>query len=161
MLLGALFYSLVVVRISAYARSLSPAQIATGKSVALGGFALCTLTLAAASLALQGRPVTELWEGYSDPFCWAVLLWSGVGPGALGSYLHVKGQREVAPAEAQVIFSSKPLWSAALAWVLLGGEELGPLSWVGGGILVVAGILASTGSTEPAPSSSSQKLRQG
>lgn len=48
------------------------------------------------------------------------------------------------PAEAQVIFSSVPLWSAGFAWLLLGGEELGPLTWVGGGALVVAGLVAST-----------------
>lgn len=48
------------------------------------------------------------------------------------------------PAEAQVIFSSVPLWSAGFAWLLLGGEELGPLTWVGGGALVAAGLVAST-----------------
>ena len=67
----------------------------------------------------------------------------------------MQGQKHVAPAEAQVIFSSKPLWAAAIAWVLLGGEELGPLTWVGGSALVVAGLIASTGqeaqaSTDPA-----------
>lgn len=57
----------------------------------------------------------------------------------------LQGQKTVAPAQAQVIFSSKPLWSAGLAWFLLGGEELGPMTWVGGATLVVAGLIASSG----------------
>jgi hypothetical protein len=56
-----------------------------------------------------------------------------------------QGQKDIAPAEAQVIFSSKPLWAVGLAWLLLGGEELGPLTWAGGGALVAAGLLASSG----------------
>ncbi len=60
----------------------------------------------------------------------------------------VQGQKHVPPAEAQVIFSSKPLWAAGLAWVLLGGEELGPLTWVGGTTLAVAGLIASTAPPE-------------
>ena len=60
-----------------------------------------------------------------------------------------QGQRHVQPAEAQVIFSSKPLWAASLAWVLLGGEELGPLTWAGGAALAAAGLVASTAPAEP------------
>lgn len=63
------------------------------------------------------------------------------------------------PAEASVVFSSKPLWAAGLAWLLLGGEELGPLTWVGGATLMSAGLLstaekpaaAEQQSTEPQP----------
>ena len=31
-----------------------------------------------------------------------------------------------------------------MAWLLLGGEQLGPLTWVGGSALVAAGLVAST-----------------
>lgn len=50
----------------------------------------------------------------------------------------------MAPAQAQVIFSSKPVWAAGLAWLVLGGEELGVLTWLGGGVLMAAGLLASS-----------------
>lgn len=56
----------------------------------------------------------------------------------------------MAPAQAQVIFSSKPLWAAGLAWVLLGGEELGPLTWAGGAAVAAAGLVASTAPSEDA-----------
>lgn len=62
----------------------------------------------------------------------------------------MQGQKDVPPAEAQVIFSSVPLWSAAFAWLLLGGEQLGPLTWVGGSTLVAAGLVASSGHSKQA-----------
>lgn len=62
-----------------------------------------------------------------------------------------QGQKSVPPAQAQVVFSSKPLWAAGLAWVLLGGEQLGPLTWLGGGVLVAAGLVAATESAEAQP----------
>lgn len=120
-------------------------QIATGKSVVLGSLAMGSLALAAAGAAADGRGPAALWEGYADPAAWAALAWAGLGPGAVGSYLHVVGQRRVAPADAQIILSSKPLWAAALAWVLLGGEQLGPQTWAGGAALAAAGLVAATG----------------
>ncbi|EFN58928.1 hypothetical protein CHLNCDRAFT_50471 [Chlorella variabilis] len=165
-LAAALFYSLGVVRITGYAQSLSPSEIATSKSFVLGGLALASLVAATGSAAAQGLPAQSLWGGVgSDPLMWAALLWSGLGPGALASYLHARastaaaGQKHVTPAEASVVFSSKPLWAAGLAWLLLGGEELGPLTWVGGATLMSAGLLstaekpaaAEQQSTEPQP----------
>jgi drug/metabolite transporter (DMT)-like permease len=60
----------------------------------------------------------------------------------------MQGLKDVPPAEAQVIFSSMPLWAAGLTWLLLGGEELGALAWAGGASIVAAGILASTAPSE-------------
>lgn len=71
----------------------------------------------------------------------------------------LQGQKDVPPAEAQILFSSVPLWSAAFAWLLLGGEDLGPLTWLGGSTLVAAGLLASTGPTTAAQATERQKLR--
>ena len=61
-------------------------QIATWKSVVLGGLALGSLGVAAAANA---DGLAALWSGYSDPTSWAALGWAGLGPGALASYLHV------------------------------------------------------------------------
>lgn len=66
----------------------------------------------------------------------------------------------MAPAQAQVIFSSKPLWSASLAWFLLGGEELGPMTWVGGATLAVAGLIASSGDQPQQPASAADTKQQ-
>ena len=47
------------------------------------------------------------------------------------------------PSQAQVYYSSTPIWSALLAMLLLKGEAMGPLGWLGGVGIVVAGLLAS------------------
>lgn len=111
----------------------------------LGSLALGSLALAAAGAAAEGRGLSSLWAGYDDPASWAVLAWAGLGPGAVASYLHVLGQRSVPPAETQIMLASKPLWAASLAWLLLGGETLGPQTWAGGAALAAAGLVAATG----------------
>ena len=96
-LAAALFYSLGVVRITGYAQSLSPSEIATSKSFVLGGLALASLVAATGSAAAQGLPAQSLWGGVgSDPLMWAALLWSGLGPGALASYLHARASTAAA-----------------------------------------------------------------
>ena len=42
-----------------------------------------------------------------------------------------------------MIFSSTPLWSAAAAWVMLGGEPVSERTWAGGACIVLAGLVAS------------------
>lgn len=54
-----------------------------------------------------------------------------------------QGQSTVAPADAQIIFSTVPAWSAAFAWLLLGGEVMGQFTWVGGAAVLAAGVIAS------------------
>ena len=44
--------------------------------------------------------------------------------------------------DAMVIFSTEPLWAAAFAWLAL-HEEMSPLGYLGGGVIVAACILSS------------------
>jgi hypothetical protein len=45
---------------------------------------------------------------------------------------------------AQVIYSLTPIWSALIAQATLGGSEnMGALSWAGGGVIVCASVLAA------------------
>ena len=57
----------------------------------------------------------------------------------------VQGQSSVPPAQAQVLYSTTPLWSALIAWWLLSNsdEAMSPVGWAGGLALVVATIIAS------------------
>lgn len=55
----------------------------------------------------------------------------------------LQGQSKVPAASAQIIFSSLPLWSAFFAALLLHGEKMGVLGWLGGLTILVAGIVAS------------------
>lgn len=45
--------------------------------------------------------------------------------------------------QAQIIFSSMPLWSVAFAFLLLGGEPMSEKTVVGGAAVVAAGFIAS------------------
>ena len=55
----------------------------------------------------------------------------------------LQGQASVPAAQAQVIYSSMPLWSAGIASVVLTNEMLGPLGWVGGLAIIAAGLIAA------------------
>ena len=143
---AAFFYSLATVRLGTYARYIPAVELAAGKSLVLGSAAIGLAVVAAAGLASQGEPLSELWPGYdSSPAAWGILVFSALGPGALAAFLHAKGQAVVPPAEAQVIFSTVPLWSVAFAFLLLGGEPMSEKTWVGGAALVAAGLIASGG----------------
>lgn len=45
---------------------------------------------------------------------------------------------------AQVIYSLTPLWSALLAYLVLGDEGMGPVAYVGGATIVAAGLIAAS-----------------
>ena len=74
----------------------------------------------------------------------------GLAAGQAGRRSHAQparwtpqGQSTVPASEAQVIFSTTPLWSVAFAWVLLGGEPISERTWIGGTAVLLAGLLAS------------------
>lgn len=60
------------------------------------------------------------------------------------------------PADAQVIFSSVPLWSIAFAFLLLGGEPMSQWTFVGGAAVVGAGLIASRKPQPPAAADEKQ-----
>ena len=55
----------------------------------------------------------------------------------------VQGQSKVPAPQAQIIFSSLPLWSAFFAAVLMQGDSMGPSGWAGGLLILAAGLFAS------------------
>lgn len=57
-------------------------------------------------------------------------------------YLYAQGQGKVSSSQAQIYYSSTPIWSALLAMLLLEGESMGPMGWLGGAGIVVAGLIA-------------------
>lgn len=142
---AALCYSMATVRIPQYTKTVAPIKLALGKSTVLAVVSSLALGWHSLGLIQQGLPVaTDLWPGgWTDPLIWKILIWSAVGPGALSAYFHIKGQSMVGPTEAQVVFSTVPLWSGLLAAWLLPGEQVGHLTWVGGLCMVVAGLIAA------------------
>ena len=138
-------YSMATVRIPLYAKNISPLELAAGKSSALAVVAsiLLLYELSPIDSAHVGG-IQELWPAYQDQLgAWGWLLWAGVGCGALTAFLHVKGQSLVTATEAQLVFSTVPLWSAVLATSVLPDEHLGPLTCLGAGLMVFAGYVST------------------
>lgn len=88
--------------------------------------------------------VNALWLGWQNIFAWALLAYSAVGPGALADVLQQQGQKKVSASEANVILCSEPIFTALLAF-LVSGEVTSPTETAGGGLILLAASLASTG----------------
>jgi len=150
------FYAWLTVRLGAVAPKHPSLPLAAVKAAALGSlaaaWALSSAALAPPSAAdavgVAGgamAPLLGILERPSD----AVLLgYAALGPGAAAGYLRARGQAVVPAAQAQVIFSSTPIWSAALAFAL--GERAGPGTWAGGALIVAASLYLSRASAPPA-----------
>lgn len=138
-------YSMATVRIPSYAKNISPLELAAGKSSALAVVASLLLLYEFSPMdadRLEG--ISQLWPAYQEQLgAWGWLLWAGVSCGALTAFLHVKGQSLVSATEAQLVFSTVPLWSAILAASILPDEHLGTLTWLGAGLMVFAGYVST------------------
>ncbi|KAL4855369.1 hypothetical protein ACK3TF_004102 [Chlorella vulgaris] len=141
-LLSALCYSFATVRLPVWVvrHRVRPLHLAIGKSAFL---LVVGLVAAALQLANSGQSLLALWPGWQQPRGWAIMLYAALGPGALASVLHVKGQGLIAPTPARVIFASSPLFSAVISYYLLPGELVGKMTWVGGSMIAAAGLAAA------------------
>lgn len=57
--------------------------------------------------------------------------------------MHLQGQASVPAAQSQVIYSSVPVWSALLAFFFMPEETMGGVGYLGGAVIVLAGLLAT------------------
>lgn len=72
---------------------------------------------------------------------WALLLYLGLIPTALGYSLFLQGIKHTPATTASILTLAEPLTASLLAWVLL-GERLGPSGLLGGLLLLLAlGVL--------------------
>lgn len=184
-ILSCFFYSMCTVRLSKYAPKYEAVQLAGTKLMFFAGLSVMWL-LAEEMLHLTERPnlvadtATSLeaaasvaaaasaegggssWmqallpAGLANPLAASVLIYSAVGPGAMGSFLQTKGQAEVPAAQAQVIFSLTPVWSALLASAFLPGESMGALAWSGAAVIIAASVWVAAASSASAADSAKQ-----
>ncbi|KAG2442627.1 hypothetical protein HXX76_002712 [Chlamydomonas incerta] len=143
-LASCLVWGMVTVRLGVHSARYPPLQLAAAAAITYAGLAL--LWLLAEIMSSPGAGLgdyLELGLLLRNHTTAALLLWAGLGPGALSSYMQVLGQTIVPPAQAQVLFSSTPLWAALMAGLLLPGESMGPLAWLGGAVMLGASLLAS------------------
>jgi drug/metabolite transporter (DMT)-like permease len=162
-LIAALFYSLATVRIPRYASKMSPLTLAFGKSAFLATTAVGTALLETMNHSSTANTnnssniehivtsLTRLWpdwassssSGGDSTIVWVLLIWSAFGPGSLAAFLMVKGQSMVSATDAQIAFATVPLWSAVLALGMVSQESVGWLTWVGGAMMIGAGVYAA------------------
>ncbi|GLI58501.1 hypothetical protein VaNZ11_000232 [Volvox africanus] len=144
LLLACLFYSICTVRMGIYAPRMDTVSLAAMKKVGLSSMSF--LWMAATNLQNGVAPGAVL--AFPDlsnrtPISIAVLMYSGLGPGALATFLQVTGLSTVPATTAQVIYSMTPLCTAFFAYLILGGEATGPVAWAGGSLIIIAALIAA------------------
>ncbi|KAG2491048.1 hypothetical protein HYH03_010494 [Edaphochlamys debaryana] len=145
-LASCVFYALGTVRMGVHSGRFGPLELAAASALAYAGLSAVWLGAEVLGTPSGGRAdADEVWRLLGDPVALVLVLWAGFGPGALSSYLQVMGQKIVPAAQAQMLYSSTPLWSALLARLLLRGSDgaMGRLAWLGGGIMLGASLGAS------------------
>lgn len=147
---SSVFFALATLRLDKHARENSNFLLVVGKTISMVGFSMMWVLLQ--DNAWQ-HPVEAMlapavqWNG--EPFVWAMVIYSAVGPGGLAAWLQTVGQSRISASQAQTIYAMTPVFSAIMAPLLLSSEaeRLGPYGYLGGGILIAAGLLA--GLNEP------------
>ena len=86
---------------------------------------------------------TSLWPGIGDWVSWLTLFYSALFPCTIADILQQKAQAVVPAAESNVIMSLEPVFTAILGLILL-REGLAWQEIVGGGIIILASVIAST-----------------
>lgn len=143
---GALCWSMYIFRTSSIGDKYPEISLQAVKTILLAGLYTSWFVASAFRCYAAGgwEEVKNLWMGWTNPLAWAILAFSALGPGALADVLQQKGQKEVSASEANVILCAEPVFTAILAF-LLQGEVTSVRENTGGGLIVLAAVLASTG----------------
>lgn len=172
---AAILYSLHVVRLGFWANTTTPLKLATSKSIVqavlstglvsvLVGLAGATdSTLSHEGIAWfflnSGVEIVGFFEKFSEKLAagqisldllgkvGGAVVWSGVVGTAYVLYAQSFGQRTVKPSDANLIYSLQPIFTALVAYVLL-GEQMDP-SGFAGGALVLAAVFLVASNTAP------------
>ena len=145
--LSIISYSLWIVRLGRYSTQFSPLNLTLTKNSFLSLYSLAFLLLPfPGSESIQGLS-REMAALFSSPEKCLIIGWLGLGPSALAGYLQAVGQKVVPAAQAQVIFSTTPLFASAIAYFVLDASEeaMGGIAWVGAGLMILASVVASRG----------------
>jgi len=167
---AALAYTFHCLRLEGYAKQTSAVKLAASKAVTetlLSALSLVGLVwwygqqpaaqLSGSSndglgsfLAHSGQDIMSflgsLDENYLSmpPQVWipaaAAVVWTGLVTVAYTIYAQSYGQRRVPPVTANLVYTAQPVFTAILAWALL-GERLGPAGYLGGGLIGSAVLL--------------------
>ena len=134
---GAFFWSLYLFRLSSIGRSFDEIRMQAAKTF------LMALLYSMWYFGAQIQNNASLWPGWQDATSWALIFYSALGPGTLADIIQQKGQAIVWAAEANVILSLEPVFTATLGLLLL-GESTTWQEKIGGGLIVVASIISTS-----------------
>ena len=124
-ILSSLFYSMHVIRLGKYAVNVDPIRLARSKAFFELLLSFCTIFFCVFILGQYelGEYVNKLLVD-SDSVRWDVLsmtvLWNGAITTAATMYCQSYGQRKVRPTEANLIYTSQPVWAILFAYYFLG-----------------------------------------
>jgi len=170
-ILAAVAYTMHVVRLGKYAQSTTPLRLAASKAsveavlsltlisvlVLVHGGALGDTSTIPEFLAKTSGEVTTYLSTFGDSLANAEIstllpafgacLWTGWVTCAYTIYAQSFGQRRVSPTDANLIYTTQPLFSSMFAFVLL-GETLGKAGVAGGSLIAVALWLITVSSSD-------------
>ena len=146
-LAGALSWSIYLLRLS---RASSPTNNKYGiefpalplqaiKTLLVASMYICWWLMSSYTRTVATGATAAWWTSRA---AWFWLVVSAIGPGALADILQQNGQRSVSAAEANIILSSEPVFTAGLGLLLL-GERVAAREMAGGALIVLAAALSS------------------
>lgn len=182
---AAVVYSLHVVRLGRWANETSALKLVAYKAsteLVLSIFALLLLTLVApASMddivrgaglltfaqetgleitaflgTLQDRISSGTLTASSIQIAVSAVLWTGLVSTAYTTFAQSFGQQRVKPADANLIYSLQPIFTAVFAYFLL-GETMGMYGFVGGSVIGGAVLFAASQSTHSQSSNAEEQ----
>lgn len=130
---AAVTWALLSVLARKFSTRLSPLVITTGAV-----FWAALMTTPIMGLEWRYLPV----RGLDNPLLWGAVLYLGVVATAAAFYLWNKGLSLVEAGTGSVFFFLQPVVGALLGWLVL-GEELTTSFFIGGGVILLAVLIAS------------------
>jgi len=136
--LAAIFYSLHVVRLSAFAPHFEPLDLALAKAKTETFLAVLSVTLLFLYYTNDFDAFFSSTTANNDaPPLIAAVLWCGAVTTAYTIWAQSFGQRSVSPASANLIYTSQPIFSALFAYLLVGEQPTVSIA-IGGTIILLA-----------------------
>ena len=130
-------YAAMTLRASTYGREFTAAELMGTKTLVMLTFMCCWYAYAFSS---AGGAVDEASFAFmASPVVAVAVLYSAFVPGALASYIQLKGQGGVPASEAQLVYAATPVFNAGVSALAL-GETLTPNAVLGGAVILAASL---------------------
>jgi len=139
-LAAAFCFAALKVRIAPKARVFPAEMLAAGRLLVSAVLAITAFAVALA--AGEKAEVLDPVSNFSSE-TWLLLLVSAIVPGVSASILQAKGQKEVPPAQAQVIYAGVPVFAAIFQLLLLKDSVVQDRELVAGAVIVCASLISA------------------